>query len=240
GRQGGHGSGLRAAVDGDHDDGPGTGPVRDGGVRVEDVVARVVLRPVGGLTEGQFVGGPRVRLTRGDHQHVAGGAARVQQQVHGLLGGVERPLRRGRDQLDLGGGGCGGGRAGRTRLGRGGRGCRPAPRRRCGPVRSGAAGTRRSRGAGTGDGAGGRRGGAGGAGGGGGGRGGRRGLGRRGGPVRAGGGGTRRRRGAGPGYGAGGRRGAAAGRRDAGTLGTLVNLRLLGNERHGLFFIKRW
>lgn len=50
---------------------------------------------------------------------------------------------------------------------------------------------------------------------------------------------TRRCRGAGAGYGAGGRRGPAGGRTDAGTLGTLVNLRLLGNERHELIFIKR-
>ena len=51
--------------------------------------------------------------------------------------------------------------------------------------------------------------------------------------------GTRRGRGTGTGYGTGGRRGAAAGRSGAGTLGTLVNLRLLGNERHGLMSIKR-
>ncbi|CAM5243856.1 hypothetical protein SVIOM342S_06641 [Streptomyces violaceorubidus] len=52
--------------------------------------------------------------------------------------------------------------------------------------------------------------------------------------------GARRSRGTGAGYGAGGRRGAAAGRSGAGTLGLLVNLRLLGNERHELIFIKRW
>ncbi len=141
------------------------------------------------------MGGPRVLFAGGDHQHVAGGTARVQQQVDGLLGGVERALGRGRDQLDLRGrrsrsGGGGGGRTRRSGLGHG-HVARRALRRRRGPRGPGTAGTRRSRGAGT-------------------------------------------------GYGARGRRGAAAGRSGAGTLGTLVNLRLLGNERHELISIKRW
>ena len=72
-----------------------------GGVGVEDVVARVVLGPVGGLAEGQLVGGPRVRVAGGDHQDVARSAAGVEQQVDGFLGGVQRTLGRSRDQLDL-------------------------------------------------------------------------------------------------------------------------------------------
>ncbi|GGU06495.1 hypothetical protein GCM10010272_59610 [Streptomyces lateritius] len=62
----------------------------------------------------------------------------------------------------------------------------------------------------------------------------------RGGPGRSGDGTpwTRRRRGTRTGDGTRGRRGVAGGR-GAGTLGTLVNLRLLGDERHGWMSIKR-
>ncbi|GAP48144.1 putative uncharacterized protein [Streptomyces azureus] len=137
------------------------------------------------------MGGPRVLFAGRDHQDVAGGATGLQEQVHGLLGGVERAFGGSRDQLDLRAGRSGGTGWRARRTGLGSRVTRRALRRRRGPERTGTTGTRRSRGTGA-------------------------------------------------GYGARGRRGTAAGRSGAGTLGTLVNLRLLGNERHGLIFIKRW
>ena len=45
--------------------------------------------------------GPRVLLAGGEHQDVARRTAGVEQQVDGLVGGVERAVRGGGDQLDL-------------------------------------------------------------------------------------------------------------------------------------------
>ncbi|CAM5653652.1 hypothetical protein SALBM135S_01783 [Streptomyces alboniger] len=145
--------------------------------------------------------GPRVRVAGGDHQDVTGRAPGVQEQVDRLFGRVQRTGGRGRDELDL-----------RDR-----RGGAVGGRRRGSRSRTARCG-------------------------------GGRGYGRDRGPwlwrprraaraapaCRPGGtrtAGARRRRGTRTGYGAGGRRGAATGRRGAGTLGTLVNLRLLGKER---------
>ncbi|GAA2956437.1 hypothetical protein GCM10020227_24390 [Streptomyces flavovirens] len=102
--------------------------------------------------------GPGVLFARGEHHDVTGRATGVEQQVHGLLGGVERAARRGGDQLELR---CGmvlrpvaPGGAGRR--GRGGYGIL-ALRRGRGPCGAGTrmSGTRRGRGTRSGYGAGG-------------------------------------------------------------------------------------
>ncbi|EGJ74307.1 hypothetical protein STTU_1518 [Streptomyces sp. Tu6071] len=95
---------VRTAVEGHHHDGAGSEPSDVREVSVEDVVTRVVLGPVGGFAEGQLVGCPGVRLACGHHQHLTGRAARVEEQVDGLFGGIERAVGGGRDELDLRGG----------------------------------------------------------------------------------------------------------------------------------------
>ena len=188
---------VRTAVDGDDHDGPAGGTL-GAGVRVEHVVRGVVLGPVGRLTEGQFMGGPRVRFTGGQHQDVARRTPGVQQQVDGLVGGVDGAVGGCRDQLELrsrGSAGLAGGRlrgAGALRRRSGDRPTRRGSRSGLARTDTGRGSATRRRGAGT---------------------------------------GTRNR--------TGGRRGTAGGRSCAGTRDTLVNLRLLGEERHKGMSIKR-
>lgn len=76
------------------DDHHGTGlhPVRALGTGEEDILTGLVLGPVGGLSEGQLVRGPRVMFAGGEHQDVARCASGVEQQIDCLVGGVERTV----------------------------------------------------------------------------------------------------------------------------------------------------
>ncbi len=176
------GSGGGTSVDGHDDHRAGRGTGDDGGVRVEDVVTGVVLRPVGRLAEGQLVLGPRVLRARGDHEHVAGARPESREQVHRLFGGVERPSAEAGISWICGLAAVAAGVAGPEGPGLAGSHvtvAHAAPAARAAEGRDDRGGIEP----------------------------------RGGGRVRG-----------------GGRRGTAAGRSGAGTLGTLVNLRLLGNE----------
>lgn len=162
---------IDVPVGGDDDHGTGSTAVDRRRASEEDVVTGIVLGPVRGLSEGEFVCGPGVVVTRGEHQDVPGRPPGVQEQIDGLVGCVERAAGRGRDQLELRRGtilrllALGRGVSLGSCRGSGTRGCgKRALRRGRGPRGAGARmpGTRRGRGTRTRYGTGGRRGAAGG------------------------------------------------------------------------------